>query len=252
MNSDSSATALRDSPAPRRLRLLTYNIFFCPRLNELRDFLREINPDIVCLQEVLITDRSRRPENQPQWLADQLGYHYECNPNWRRFRGTGGNALLSRFALTSVEVLADPWGYRFALAARLSIHGVPIHVIASHFVWVARPLITGIFVSVFRRTAQIRQAVNWARRSKLPCIIAGDFNMLPFGPEYQTIARCLTDCTRATPVAHLNTRPTWGLPVQLDYVFASHQFRTLGCEVINADYSDHRPVVVDLELQACG
>ena len=95
----------------------------------------------------------------------------------------------------------------------------------------------------------MRQLIGWVRQAGLPCIVGGDLNTLPYMPEYRTLARDLVDCTRAVSMNSRNTRPTWGLPAQLDYIFVSRDFHTRGCRVVDTELSDHRPVVADLEIQ---
>lgn len=230
------------------IRVMTYNASFFPHLREMRDMIASLDADIICLQEVLLAARRREPKNQAEWLAGELGYHHVSNPNWRRSRGIGGDVILTRTPLTDVEVLVDPQGCRFALTAIHEHDGVRFALAGAHCLLVPRPLPVGMLLSMSRRAAQMRQVVSWLRAAALPCILAGDFNSLPFTPEYRTLSRDLVDCTRVVPMNHRNTRPTLGLPAQLDYIFASTHFRTRVCRTVDADFSDHRPVVADLEI----
>ena len=67
----------------------------------------------------------------------------------------------------------------------------------------------------------MRQLIGWVRQAGVPCIVSGDLNALPYTPEYWALARHLVDCTRAVSMNSRNTRPTWGLPTQLDYISQS-------------------------------
>jgi endonuclease/exonuclease/phosphatase family metal-dependent hydrolase len=234
------------------IRVLTYNASFFPRLREMRDMIASLDADIICLQEVLLAARRREPRNQAEWLAGELGYHYVSNPNWQRYRGIGGDVILTRTPLADVEVLVDPEGCRFALTAIHECDGMRFALVGAHFLLVPRPLPIGVLLTMSRRAAQMRQAVAWLRAAALPCILAGDFNALPYTPEYRTLSRDLVDCTRVVAMNHRNTRPTLGLPAQLDYIFATTHFRTRACRTVDADFSDHRPVVADLEITCTG
>ena len=232
------------------LRVLTYNTYYFPRIEAMRDLIRRADADVICLQEVLVTDSERTPANQAQWLAEELGYYLAINSNWRRYQGTGGNALLLRTPPIETDVLVDSEGYRFAITAIHEVAGQQFAIVAGHFLWLPRPLPIGFVASIFRRTSQIRQAVNWAKVTGLPALIAGDFNMLPWSPEYWSIAPRLTDCSRAVAVNHRNTRPTWGFAAQLDYVFVSNHFEVLACQTVDFSASDHRPVIADIAMRA--
>lgn len=234
------------------IRVVTYNASSFPHLREMRDMIASLDADIICLQEVLLAARRREPRNQAEWLAGELGYHYVSNPNWRRHRGIGGDVILTRTPLADVHVLVDPTGSGFALTAIQEYDGVKFALVGAHFLLVPRPLPMGVLLSMSRRAAQMRQVVAWLRAAALPCILAGDFNALPYTPEYRTLTRDLVDCTRVVAMNHRNTRPTLGLPAQLDYIFATTHFRTRACRVVDADFSDHRPVVADLEIACTG
>jgi endonuclease/exonuclease/phosphatase family metal-dependent hydrolase len=254
-----SASPAIELPQPRasdgrsvRLRVATYNVSFFPHLREMHDLIASLDADIVCLQEVLLGARRRQPTNQAEWLAGELGYHYASNPNWQRRRGIGGDVILTRAPLSEVDVLVDAAGSRFALTGIYERDGVRFALVDAHCLLVPRPLPIGVLRSMSRRAAQMRQVVAWLRQAALPCIVAGDFNALPYTPEYRTLSRELVDCTRAVAMNHRNTRPTLGFPLQLDYIFATAHFRTRACRTVDADFSDHRPVVADLEIACTG
>lgn len=86
-----------------RLRVATYNVHKCRGLDgRLRPervlaVLREINADVIALQEVL-SIAGRRPElDQARFLAESLGYHHASGANRLVRGGNYGNVLLSRF-----------------------------------------------------------------------------------------------------------------------------------------------------------
>ena len=230
-----------------RLRVLTYNVLHFRRWREMGELIERIDADIICLQEAIVSVVNHEGYNQVALLADRLGFHLVCNPNWRRQFCVIGHSILTRRKPTQTEILTDFEGYPFATTATFDDDGGPFNLVGVHLQWVHRPLPIGVFTSFFRRSAQIRQILNWTRHGKHPCLLAGDFNALPYSPEYKILTRKMTDCTRAVPVDHHCTRPTFGMPLQIDYVFASRHFRTLACRIHDVDYSDHRPVVVDLE-----
>lgn len=236
-------------PTPAlRLRVLTYNVLYFHHWREMCELIERSDADIICLQEVLICVHGDKRQNQTALLADRIGFYPTCNPNWRRRFCVGGNSILTRRPPGHTEILKDCTGYPFAIAATFDDDLWPFCLVAGHLQWVDRPLPIGIFTSFFRRSAQIRQMLNWSARQKRPFLLAGDFNCMAHSPEHMMLSRHATDCTRAVPVEHHCTRRTWSLPIQLDYVFAGPPFRTRACRILEVDYSDHRPVIADLEL----
>ncbi|MBI4579898.1 MAG: endonuclease/exonuclease/phosphatase family protein [Planctomycetes bacterium] len=231
-----------------RLRVATYNAHQSPRLDYTCRFLASMNADLYCLQELVVDDFHHQPRDQTSVLAAWLGLHYFSAYTCLGFRRNAGSAILSRYPLGEVEILADGRGHRFGLATIIDHSGGQLALICAHFTWVPRPACIGSLVSIPFRTAEIRMALGWLKRTGLPGIIAGDFNAVAHSPEYWTIARRMTDCTRAVPMPDRATRPTWGLPTQLDYIFVTDDFETIACRMPYCQVSDHRPLVADLRF----
>lgn len=208
--------------------------------------LASLDAAVICLQEVLV-ERKREPKNQAEWLARELGYDCAFSADWRRPHVAGGNAILTRAPLTDIAVLADRAGRSFALTARQELGGVRLALISAHCLPVPMTPLR-FFRAILDRSAQMRQLAGWVREAGMPCILGGDLNALPYTPEYRILARDLVDCTRVVPMNSRNTRPTLGLPAQLDYIFATHDVHTRACRMVDTDLSDHRPVVADLEI----
>lgn len=236
--------------AERRLRLMTYNAYQSPHLRYTGDLLARLNADVYCLQELVVDDFGHpdRPRNQARHLADRLGMHCHSTHTCRGWYRHAGSAILSRYPMGAMEVLIDGGGHRFGLASVVHHPAGPFALICAHYTWVPRPIWIGVLTSIPFRTAEMRMSLSWIKRRRLPAIIAGDFNALPRGPEYRAMATRMVDCTRAVPMPHRNTRPTMGLPAQLDYVFATPDIRTRSCEVLHCPVSDHQPLVADMLL----
>src|SRR6188508_2505481 len=92
-----------------RLRVVTYNIHRGRGLDgrvkpgRIADVLREIDADVIALQEVVCGEGNpRREGDQGRFLAEELGYHFQLGEN-RKLNGAAyGNVALSRFPLKVV------------------------------------------------------------------------------------------------------------------------------------------------------
>jgi endonuclease/exonuclease/phosphatase family metal-dependent hydrolase len=87
------------------LRIVTYNVHRCRGLDRrvlplrICEIIRELDPDIVAVQEVLSADNGRRQEDQPRYIAEELDFSYVFGEN-RRLNGDGyGNAVLTRLPI---------------------------------------------------------------------------------------------------------------------------------------------------------
>lgn len=177
-----------------RLRVLSLNIWnkqgdWPSRLPLLRAGLRELQPDLVGLQEVLHldVDGGAAVENdQARELAHGLGYHVAFAPAWNLGGGlTFGNAVLSRWPIVSAEAfqlpgepLKETRGLIYAVADA-PCGRVPIFV--THLDWE--------FHHGFVRERQVAfiadkvQSLQPPGKESFPPILMGDFNAEPESDE---------------------------------------------------------------------
>ena len=169
------------------LHIATYNIHkgFSPLnrrmvLHELRERLRELNADIVFLQEVqgenvgVARRHGDYPElPQHEFLAEQVWPHHAYGKNAIYDDGHHGNALLSRYPIVRWEnqdVSAHRFESRGLLHCEIELPETCqlLHCICVHFGLSAR----GRGVQFNALVERIKQMVP----ADAPLIIAGDFN----------------------------------------------------------------------------
>ncbi|ADE11216.1 endonuclease/exonuclease/phosphatase family protein [Sideroxydans lithotrophicus] len=167
------------------LKIATYNIHkgfsqFNRRvvLHELRERLRELDADIVFLQEVQgehaghVQRHADYPaEPQHEFLADEFWAHHAYGMNAVYDEGHHGNAVLSRFPILQAfnkDVSAHRFESRGLLHCEVEIGGQLVHCLCAHF---------GLFAKGQR--AQMRALVEYVLNDipkDAPLVIAGDFN----------------------------------------------------------------------------
>ncbi len=168
------------------LNIATYNIHkgfshFNRRvvLHELRERLRELNADIVFLQEVQGEHRhhsKRHPdypnEAQHEFIAHSVWTHHAYGKNSVYEAGHHGNAILSRFPILqslNKDVSAHRFEQRGLLHSEIALeNGLRVHCLCAHF---------GLFARGRReQTRALIAYVNEMIPADAPLIIAGDFN----------------------------------------------------------------------------
>ena len=77
-------------------------------------------------------------------------------------------------------------------------------------------------------------------------IVCGDFNDTPMSYVYRRMAAGLQDAFRESGMGYSFTFRGFFNTLRIDYVLVSEAFEPLAYEVPEVDYSDHRPVVVQL------
>jgi endonuclease/exonuclease/phosphatase family metal-dependent hydrolase len=203
-------------------RVATYNTHKCRgidgRIRPVRvaEVLREIDADVVALQEVVSLTGGRREQNQAQYLADAVGLEFRIGET-RKLRGAAyGNVVLSRFPVKQVEVYdltASRREPRGCIRCDLEIaHGKIIHVFNIH-------LGTGYIER--RRQARILMSreVLLSPSLKHPRLLLGDFNEWTAG----LVSRMLQGEFESVDIQlHLNRRRTYPgvLPIMhLDHMY---------------------------------
>jgi endonuclease/exonuclease/phosphatase family metal-dependent hydrolase len=85
------------------IRIATYNVHKCrgldrrTRPDRIADIVRELDADVVALQEVLSIENGKPEDDQARYIADQLGeYSWHFGENRRLRGGAYGNVTLSR------------------------------------------------------------------------------------------------------------------------------------------------------------
>jgi endonuclease/exonuclease/phosphatase family metal-dependent hydrolase len=124
-----------------RLRVASYNIHACVGTDGRRDperiagVLREIDADVIGLQEVDARPGEMKTSRQREYLASALGLHAIGGPTLRREGGEYGNALLTRRPVLDVRQVdltvyrREPRG---ALDVDLDVDGAPVRVVVTH------------------------------------------------------------------------------------------------------------------------
>lgn len=211
-------------PEAEPVSILSYNIWhdqadWHARLGMIVDSLREIRPDVICMQEVL--QHAALP-NQAYALADSLGYDafftsVDSIGSDRRF----GNAILTRTAIedTAWKALEPASDYRNVGYVRTTVGGRDLDVYCTHLHWVDSD--SGATV----RSTQIRDLVGFvdSTRTAPVALIGGDFNAEPGGAEFDPLLESFEDTYALVHGDH--PRPTTLNPFighqerWIDYVF---------------------------------
>lgn len=250
----------RGSAPPRRLRVVSYNIFgargyLTPEMMaDLSKVLRRLNPDLIALQEVdQCTPRSHHRDTAME-LGKTLGLSHVFGPAVPRKTGWYGNAMLSRWPVTVVTNLALPTteGHekRAMLAARVA---VPAH---APFLFMATHFDAGD--DDFNRNTQSRAVAAWIP-ANAEGILAGDFNAVRGSAPMKILDQKFI---HTTGVFARPTFPSRKPRKRIDHVLLSRALRWRVVEVRTGDElfprdpawkellaraSDHLPVLVVLE-----
>jgi endonuclease/exonuclease/phosphatase family metal-dependent hydrolase len=237
-------------------RVATYNTHKCRgmdgriRPHRVADVLRELDADVIALQEVASLSGGRREQDQARYLADAVGYDYHIGET-RKWRGAVyGNVLLSRFPVKDVEVYdltASRREPRGCIRCDLEVApGKIVHVFNVHLGtgYMERRKQAGLLVS---RNVLLSPKLKHAR------LIIGDFNEWTRG----LVSRTLQQKFESVDIQlHLNRKRTYPgvLPIMhLDHMYFDRQLVLqeflLHRSSMALMASDHLPLLAGFRLQ---
>lgn len=230
------------APAPRgpvaaQLRVLSANLEFGQATDGLLAALRRERPDVVSVQECDVH------------CADALGSAAVRKAYPYREIVTGspaeGSAILSAFPLTRARGVAGELSMPGAVAR---IAGVRLRLQVAH----PMPPMPGQ-LDVWR-TELGRLRAYAAGRGDAPTLIAGDFNATQDHAAFRDLLDTgMRDSARATGLSRTPSWPSTTTPVlgaQIDHVLVSDALRPRTARFLDLGNTDHRALLVDLDLHA--
>jgi endonuclease/exonuclease/phosphatase family metal-dependent hydrolase len=227
------------------LRVVTFNTYVGRGIEEALWIVRTFEPHLMFLQELGIYRRGDWEWRQPDEVARQAQMNHAYLRLVFRGRTEFGLSLYSAGRIRDVSEIGGPGGRPTGLSARVDLAGRTLSVAAVHLAAVPRPLPFGILRILTTHRRQVARALKRLDEMGGPAILAGDFNSLPGTAAHRLACRHMTDVARETGTC-ASTRRTWGLPLRIDYIFASAHFRCEACQVLPSQVSDHRPVLATL------
>lgn len=234
------------------LKIITFNVKY-GRLgvDEIENFVRKENPDILFLQE------AGRLKNS-KFKFDQFEYHQMANiiyfyskykiistKEWIK----NGNAYVKSY---DVEIKGKT--YRF-----INVYLSPFYLEKS----MVKPTDNRIenelkFKNLVKRMMpnfkahqeQIVAARQAIETSPYPVIMAGDFNSVPNSYEYYHLGKNLQDAFEVAGTGSATSFQDYKFPIRIDYIFTSKSIQPISYKVDKSKrLSDHFPVVATFKIK---
>lgn len=274
----------RPEPAKDSIRVACYNIAHgrglaesnwdggdaatrLARLDDIAELLREIDADVVVLNEVDFDASWSNNVNQAAVLAEKAGYRFrveERNLDFRVLHRTWrfGNAILSKYPISEAAVVDLPSyaGLETILAGKKQ--GVRCDVAVGE----KKFRIFGLHLS--HRSEEVREqsaskVVELVRESAYPCVVMGDLNSTPPGfPKSSETADGMNAIATFDAAAELH-RENFEIPllmeartfradkpeIMIDWIYLSSGLEFQQYQAVDSLLSDHRPVVTDVSFE---
>lgn len=239
-----------------RLRVASYNVHKCKGLDRrtnperIAKIIRELDADVVAIQEILDVRGSRPEYDQARCLTAELNAYRECfGENRTLYGGRYGNMTLSRFPIQTCRNYDLTWRHRErrgCLRTDLLLPGnTLLHLFNVH-----------LGTSFVERRHQARMLLSdnllnrreWAR----PRIVVGDFNEWTRGLASRLMAQAFEAARPRTLLRHGRTYPGVFPVLHLDHFYYDKNLALLNFHVYRNRStlvaSDHLPLIADMEV----
>lgn len=211
--------------------------------------LREIDADVIAMQEVVCLEDHRRESNQGRYFAEELGYQLALGENRRIRGGAYGNVVLSRFPLRSF------CNYDISIAnreqrgcLRSDVHVAPdvvVHIFNVH-------LGTAFLERRHQARKLITEELLASEELTGPRVVLGDFNEWLPGLATQVLRTHLKSADLELHLKRTRTYPGFLPFMHLDHIYYDPQLRleklTLHKTRLALMASDHLPLVGDFQF----
>jgi endonuclease/exonuclease/phosphatase family metal-dependent hydrolase len=236
--------------------------------------IEEVNPDVLCLQEFGQYDSSNKGPNYSQQLK-ALGYeHFTLSRDYtHNNRGySNGVAIFSKYPLITSKRIPYPSGVESVLYADILFNGDTIRVFTTHLqsfkfsgsdyrdIEKIKNNDDSLYEASLNIYAKMKRAfVNRAQQADMlqplldespyPEILACDMNDVPTSYAYWQLKGERYDAFAEKGFGVGRTFIALAPTLRIDYILPDKRFGVTQFNVIQKRYSDHFPIVSDLQLR---
>ena len=210
-------------------------------LDEITEFIRPLDPDVIGLIEVDNGSYRSGSKSQTEKLAEELGhFHSYCSKygttsRWQRIPiyNKQGNAFLAKDTIRGEKFHYFERGMK-KLVIELELEHVTFFLVH-------------LALSYKARQEQILHLYNLVKETNRPYILAGDFNAFMGENEIQLLmsASGLQNADKKMQPSYPSHNPR----KHLDFILHSPEIKISKFWMPDVQLSDHLPLVVDFEVE---
>jgi endonuclease/exonuclease/phosphatase family metal-dependent hydrolase len=240
-----------------QLRIVTYNVHKCRGLDRrvspsrVVEVLREIDADIVALQEVLNLSTGVRTDDQADYIAQELGLELRFGENRTLKGGAYGNVVLSRFPIIAAynyDISVVGRERRGCLRTDVALgHARVLHIYNAH-----------LGTSYFERRRQgkrlLEEEILSTDQIPGPRILLGDFNEWTRGLTSQLLAAHFRSVDIRDHLGRARTYPGVLPFMHLDHIYFDEALALESASLHRSRTaliaSDHLPILANFRLRS--
>jgi len=217
------------------------------RPRRIAEVLKQIDADVVALQEVVGMDEAAREHNQVHAIADELGMDFRIGENRRLRGGAYGNAVLSRLPIVADRNHDLTWRLyepRGCLQVTIEKPQTVVEIYNVH-------LGTGFFERRYQ-AHRLFEVISGNANSSVPRIVLGDFNEWTRGLTTHLLSFHLNSAEPEQRLGRARTYPGVFPILHLDHIYYDSVLTLKKISVHRSRLalaaSDHLPIVAEFVI----
>lgn len=265
----------------RKLRVMTFNAMgfiydagngrVVSSIDGVAEFLKEHNPDILCLQEFQAKSAAQKAD-----MDEAFGFDYNKHSYIKQnsVGGGWGLAVYSKHKIIDSGAIAYAGSNNSSMWADVVVGADTVRVINNHLQTTSINFLDREYISNQEfihsspdREERVRGIIGKLRRNNMlravqadslalvveaapyDVVVCGDFNDTPMSYTYFTVRGELRDAfvEKGSGMASNTFKGLFNM-FRIDYVLYSRNFTAVGYDTPENEYSDHKPVVADFAL----
>ena len=222
----------------RSLRVLSWNVtnfhIHPDTLQKAAIFIRNLQPDIICLQE-------RPHENLISWEAIQAAfpeYAYSVR-NEEREDEVLNLAILSKYPLDKQVETYYPDTYNKSMAVDVTLSDDTFRLFNTHL-QTTDHVFTLFIDNAQRRNAQADSLKAAIRSAGKPTLVCGDFNDTPCSYTTRTLGKGMQDAFTTAGEEWTGSFQPMGRWLRIDYILCSKHWQVQHYQLMENPWSDHK------------
>jgi endonuclease/exonuclease/phosphatase family metal-dependent hydrolase len=259
---------------PEDLKVLSYNVrafniydwLHDPNTNKgILNFIRSEHPDVICMQEFYSNKSKKTPSiNYLRLFGENPYSHVVYSDNEIRYGH--GIATFSKYPIIKKGQIPFKNSNNLCIYTDILFHGDTVRVYNNHLQSVSfrknnyraldkirlgenppeineiRDISSRLKNAYIKRSEQTDLLKAHAINSNLPVVICGDFNDTPVSYTYRKLSRGMNDAFLEAGKGRGNTYHG-RLSFRIDYILYSDEFEAVDFEKVEANLSDHYPII---------
>lgn len=242
---------------------------------DMMQMISRYDPDVLCIEEFFESnDRKKLRGNIEDLKSLGYQYFYFLHGQLQDDVYYTGISIFSKFpikesgrAVISKNQTTDPLAYADILINGKTIRFIAIHLQSVRFestdyqtlsnmkktkdpnIHGSKTILSKLKAGFQKRYEQAVNVNNMVVKSPYPVIVCGDFNDVPNSGTYFTITKNLQDAFLKKGSFIGRTFRYISPTLRIDYILPDKTFEVKQFQVIHVPYSDHYPLVADLDFK---